>query len=184
MITIFLCGARGWVGGIERVGAGDAPWRASCRLRKVRPTLCGLRLVCERVATFDVSVVEPRASDSGVESWKPTSAGRTFPKNRRDFQTTVRHRREVCAHLHIPTRGSFGLVGVPAPTHDTGCVLIRAWKPHREDVGGHDASHGDEGHGIRRRTREVRDGGGEPRATRSVRRRRRLVDQAVREPRR
>ena len=69
MITIFLCGARGWVGGIERVGAGDAPWRASCRLRKVRPTLCGLRLVCERVATFDVSVVGA-ASEDVLTSWR------------------------------------------------------------------------------------------------------------------
>ena len=182
MITIFLCGARGWVSGIERVEAGDAPWRASCRLRKVRPTLCGLRLVCERVATFDVSVVGA-ASEDVLTSWRSVARS-DISKKQGDFQTTVRHRREVCAHLHIPTRGSFGLVGVPAPTHDTGCVLIRAWKPHREDVGGHDASHGDEGHIIRRRPREVRDGGGEPRATRSVRRRRRLVDQAVREPRR
>ena len=57
------------MGGIERVGAGDAPWRASCRLRKVRPTLCGLRLVCERVATFDVSVVGA-ASEDVLTSWR------------------------------------------------------------------------------------------------------------------
>ena len=69
MITIFFLGGARRVGGIERVGAGDAPWRASCRLRKVRPTLCGLRLVCERVATFDVSVVGA-ASEDVLTSWR------------------------------------------------------------------------------------------------------------------